>query len=340
MTTGQLRVVFMGSPDFAVPALRAISGAGYDIPAVYTQPPRPRGRGHRELATPVHLEAERLGLRVHHPRDFRQEEERDRFRALAADVAVVAAYGLILPEAILAAPRFGCLNIHASLLPRWRGAAPIQRAILAGDRETGISIMRMERGLDTGPVVSRRAVAIDALDAGQLHARLSDLGAEMILAALDTLALSGRLVARPQDPVEATYAAKISPDEAAIDWTQPAQDILRLIRAFAPRPGAWFVLPGTDEARGRGPDPGPGRRVKVLHAALAATGVSGAPGEVLDDGLCVACGAGALHLLEVQRAGRARMSAAEFLRGHVLPPGTRLPPVPLTGAERRPGAGS
>lgn len=296
----------MGTPDFSVPVLEALVEAGHDIAAVYCQPPRPAGRGKKETPTPVHQRALALGLPVRHPVSLKSPEAQADFAALDADVAVVVAYGLILPQAVLDAPRHGCLNIHASLLPRWRGAAPIHRAIMAGDAETGICIMQMEAGLDTGPVLLREATPIGAEETtGQLHDRLSQMGARLIV---DALARLDDLVPSVQPEAGVTYAAKIDKAEAAVDWTRPATQVDRLIRGLSPFPGAWTLHDG--------------QRIKLLGARLADG--AGAPGEVLDDALTVACGTGAVQLLRLQRAGRGAQDAAEFLRGQPLPKGTRL----------------
>jgi methionyl-tRNA formyltransferase len=300
-----MRVVFMGTPDFSVPALDALAAAGHEIAAVYTQPPRPAGRGQKERPSPVHLRAEALGLPVRHPRTLRTPEAQAEFAALEADIAVVVAYGLILPKPVLDAPRDGCLNIHASLLPRWRGAAPIHRAVLAGDAETGVCIMAMEEGLDTGPVLLRAAIPIGPTDTtGDLHDRLAAMGASLIV---DALARLDALTPEPQSEVGVTYAAKIDKAEAAIDWTKPAREIDRQIRGLSPFPGAWTTQDG--------------RRLKLLRSRLAEG--QGAPGEVLH-GLTIACGTGATDILEVQAEGRARQDAASFLRGTPVAPGTRL----------------
>jgi len=295
-----MRLVFMGTPDFAVPALDALAGAGHEIAAVYTQPPRPAGRGKQARPSPVQARAEALGLEVRHPASLKPQGEREAFADLGADVAVVAAYGLILPRAILDAPARGCLNIHASLLPRWRGAAPIQRAIMAGDTETGVCIMQMEPGLDTGPVLLRRATPIGEDEtAGDLQARLAALGAEAVLAALE--GIEG-LRPVPQGEAGVTYADKIDKAEARIDWAQPAEVVARRIRGLSPFPGAWCRAGG--------------ERLK-LHRARAVGG-AGAPGERLD-GLTIACGRGAVEVTEAQREGRRPMPAAEILRGMELP---------------------
>lgn len=300
-----MRIIFMGSPDFAVPSLEALAAAGHDLVAVYSQPPRPAGRGKSERRTPVHERAEALGIEVRTPRSLRNPEEQERFAALGADIAVVAAYGLILPSPILEAPRMGCVNIHASLLPRWRGAAPIQRAILAGDDVTGVTIMAMEEGLDTGPMLLKRELTIGRKDAGQVTEKLAKLGAHALL---EWLAARGR--GEPQTEDGATYAAKIDKAEARIDWNRSAEEIERQVRAFAPAPGAWFEAGG--------------ERIKLLRAA-AGDDAAGAPGEVLDDCLNVACGSGFIRPLKVQRAGRGPMSPGELLRGFAIPAGTVLP---------------
>jgi methionyl-tRNA formyltransferase len=295
----------MGTPEFSVPALDALVEAGHEIAAVYTQPPRPAGRGQKDRPSPVHLRAEALGLPVRHPKTLRTPEAQADFAALHADIAVVVAYGLILPKHVLDAPRHGCLNIHASLLPRWRGAAPIHRAVLAGDAETGVCIMRMEEGLDTGPVLLRAATPIGPTDTtGDLHDRLAALGATLIV---DALARLEALVPEPQPEEGVTYAAKIDKAEAAIDWRKSATEVDRQIRGMSPFPGAWTTHEG--------------RRLKLLRSRLADG--RGAPGEVLH-GLTIACGTGATDILEVQAEGRARQDAASFLRGAPIAPGTRL----------------
>jgi len=301
-----MRIIFMGTPDFSVPVLDALVEAGHDIAAVYTQPPRPAGRGKKERPSPVHARAQALGLTVRHPPNFRDPAEIDAFAALEADVAVVVAYGLILPQPVLDAPRKGCLNIHASLLPRWRGAAPIQRAIMAGDARTGICIMQMEAGLDTGPVLLRRETEIRPDDtAGSLHDRLSEMGATAIVEALASL---DSLTPTPQPAEGVTYAAKIDKAEARIDWSRPAIEVDRQIRGLSPFPGAWCEQDGT--------------RLKLLLSRVAEG--NGAPGTVLDDSLTVACGKGAVQLLRLQRAGRGAMETAEFLRGTPLKAGDRM----------------
>ena len=303
------RLVFMGTPEFAVPSLTALVAAGHDVVSVYTQPPRPAGRGKRPRFTPVYAAADHHGIAVRTPETLRSVEEQDVLSALGVDAIVVVAYGLILPKSVLDMPRLGCLNVHASLLPRWRGAAPIQRALLAGDAETGISIMLLDEGLDTGPVLLQRAFTMAPEEtAGTLHDRLADLGAAMIVPAVAGLA-EGRVVATEQRDEGATYARKIGRSEAEIDWGRSAEEIDRQIRALAPSPGAWFRH-GAE-------------RVKVF-ACVVAAGASGNPGEVLDDRLTIACGAGALRLQQLQREGRKAMDAGAFLRGQALPPGTQL----------------
>ncbi len=295
----------MGTPAFAVPALGALVEAGHEIAAVYTQPPRPAGRGKAETPSPVHRAADALGLAVRTPVNFRGEAERAEWAALGPEAAVVAAYGLILPGAVLDAPRAGCFNIHASLLPRWRGAAPIQRAILAGDAETGVTIMAMERGLDTGPMLLAGATAVAGKTAGALTDELAEIGARLMVEALGRL----EALARVPQPVEGiTHAAKVDKAEARLDWSLPADALERAVRAFNPAPGAWAEIAG--------------ERVKWLVAELVDG--AGAPGEVLDGALTVACGEGALRATLVQRAGGRAMSAAELLRGLNVPPGTRL----------------
>jgi len=298
-----MRIIFMGSPDFAVPSLEALVAAGHDVVAAYCQPPRPAGRGKGQRKTAVHDRAEALGIPVRTPRSLRNAEAQAEFAALDADLAVVAAYGLILPPEILDAPKGGCINVHASLLPRWRGAAPIQRAILAGDDVTGVTIMRMDEGLDTGPMLLKRELAIDSKNAGQVTEELSINGAQALLDWLDHPSTP-----QEQADAQATYATKIDKAETRIDWASPAAAILRQVRAFAPAPGAWF------EANGE--------RVKLLDAAVA--DVSGPSGTVLDAGLVIACGNGAIRPLLVQRAGRSAMSPGDLLRGFPIAPGTIL----------------
>ena len=303
-----MRIAFMGTPDFSVPAFDALLAAGHEIACVYTQPPRPAGRGQKERKSPVHLRAESENIAVRSPVSLKDPEAQAEFAALDLDAAVVVAYGLILPQPVLDAPRLGCINIHASLLPRWRGAAPIQRALLAGDSETGVTIMQMDAGLDTGPELLRDSVTIGPdMTAGELHDALSELGGRLIAEALAGLE-SGTIVPVPQSEAGATYASKIARGEERIDWRKSADEIARHIRGFAPWPGAWFEADG--------------ERIKVL-AAETADGAE-VPGEVLDDGLRVACGQGALRLLRVQRAGRGALDADEYLRGRAVPKGTRL----------------
>ncbi len=295
-----MKIVFMGTPEFSVPALDALVAAGHEIVAVYSQPPRPAGRGKKERPSPVQARAEALGIPVHHPVSLRPQEAKDDFAALGADIAVVVAYGLILPRAVLDAPARGCLNIHASLLPRWRGAAPIHRAIMAGDAETGICIMQMEAGLDTGPVLLRRATPIGAGDTtADLHDRLAGMGGEMIV---ETLARLSELSPEVQPEEGVTYAEKIDKSEARIDWTRPAAEVDRQIRALSPFPGAWCDVAG--------------ERVKLLRSRLAPG--QGAPGQVLD-GFAIACGDGAVEVLQAQRQGKRPMLAEEILRGLSLP---------------------
>jgi len=306
----KLRVIFMGTPDFAVPAFTRIA-AHHDVIAVYSQPPRPAGRGQREREGPVHGAALQRGLPVFTPATLKDSATQAAFAAHNADIAVVAAYGLILPRAILAAPRLGCINIHGSLLPRWRGAAPIQRAIMAGDVETGITIMQMEAGLDTGPMLLKGAVPIDdTTTAGTLHDVLAELGARLVVEALDRLA-AGTLPVTAQPVEGVTYATKIEKAEAAIDFAKPAATVLRHIHGLSPSPGAWFSHGG--------------ERIKVLRAALAAdAGGKRAPGTVVGGDLNIACANGAIRLLTLQRAGKSATDAAAFLRGYALPAGTIL----------------
>jgi len=301
-----MRVVFMGSPDFAVPTLDALVEAGHEVIAVYTQPPRPAGRGKGERPTAVDERAGELGIEVRSPKSLRSEEEQEAFAELDADVAVVAAYGLILPQPILDAPLLGCLNVHASLLPRWRGAAPVQRAIMAGDESTGVTIMQMEAGLDTGPMLLKRAVEIEDKNAAQLTEELAKLGAAMMVEVLADLPNYDPM---PQPEDGATYAAKIRKEEARIDWSRPSRELVRHVLGLALFPGAWFEADG--------------ERVKLL-AAEGARG-HGRPGEVLDDRLTIACGNGALRPTLVQRAGKGAMSVEELLRGFAIPEGTILP---------------
>jgi len=307
-----LRLAFMGTPDFAAASLVEIAAAGHDVVRVYTQPPRRRGRGKAEQKTPVHELAETLGLDVHTPESFRDPDVLADFATLDLDLAAVVAYGQILPQAALDAPRLGCLNLHGSLLPRWRGAAPIQRAIMAGDDLTGVQIMQMEAGLDTGPILLSETVRIAPTDtAGSLHDKLMSAGAQMWPRALAALE-RGSLEAVRQSDDGATYAKKITNEEARIDWARPAVDVANHIRGLSPFPGAWFELP---TAKGL-------TRVKV-HLATAEAGNS-APGTALDDALLVACGTGAVRLTRLQREGKGAMDANDFLRGNTLPAGTAL----------------
>jgi len=299
-----MRIVFMGTPAFAVPTLLALHETGHEIAAAYTQPPRPAGRGKQERKSPVHLAAEKLGIPVSHPASLRDLDTQADFLAHEAELGVVVAYGLILPRAILDAPARGCLNVHASLLPHWRGAAPIQRAILAGDHVTGVTIMRMEEGLDTGPMLAAARVPIDDKTAGELTDELAEIGARLLV---ETVADLDQLEAKPQ-PTGATYAEKIAKLETRLDWDKPAERLEREVRAFAPFPGSWFELDG--------------ERIKVLRARVI--GVNGAPGTVLDEALTVACGDAALRPVLVQPAGKQPMEATAFLRGKPVPVGAVL----------------
>ena len=298
-----MRIIFMGSPDFAVPSLNALVEAGHEVIAAYCQPPRPAGRGKAERKTAVHERAEQLGIEVRTPRTLRDEEEQARFRSLDADLAVVAAYGLILPKPILEAPKAGCINVHASLLPRWRGAAPIQRAILAGDEVTGVTIMRVEEGLDTGPMLFKMITRIQHKNAGELTEELARLGALSLARWIEV-----PTPPKPQPEIGVTYARKIDKAEARIDWSASAQQVERQVRAFTPSPGAWFKANG--------------ERIKLVRAMIDARG--GKPGQVLDDRLTIACGTGSIRPLQVQRAGRGVMELEELLRGFPIPQGTIL----------------
>ena len=294
-----MRLIFMGTPDFAVPTLVELAARGHEIAAVYTRAAKQAGRGMELQVTPVEREARRLGLNVRTPKSLKDDAAQAEFRALNADVAVVVAYGLILPKAILEAPRLGCFNVHASLLPRWRGAAPINRAIMAGDAESGVTIMQMDEGLDTGAMAMAERLAISPdMTAGDLHDRLAPLGADLMVRALAALE-RGSLTLTPQSEAGVTYAAKISKDETRIDWSKPSRQVHDHIRGLSPFPGAWFELGGV--------------RIKALRSTRG-TG-KGAPGTVLDDHLTVACGEGAVQLVQVQRAGKQPMKAEEFLRG-------------------------
>ncbi|HET7717512.1 MAG TPA: methionyl-tRNA formyltransferase [Bauldia sp.] len=298
-----LRVVFFGTPPFSVPTLTEIVGQGHEVVAVYSQPPRPAGRGMAQRMSPVHETAERFGLRVLTPRTLRTEEEAARFAELLPDVAVVVAYGLILPRPFLEAPRQGCLNLHASLLPRWRGAAPIARAIMAGDAETGVMVMRMEEGLDTGPVAMAERVAIGPdVTAGELTERLSQLGADLMARALAALSRDG-LSFTPQAAEGVTYAKKIDKGETRVDWARPAREVHNHIRGLSPEPGAWF-----EADFGKGPE-----RIRALRSTLGQG--SGPPGAIIAPDLTVACGSGAVRLTEVQRAGKQPMKTEAFLAG-------------------------
>jgi len=310
-----LRIVFMGTPDFSVPTLAALADAGHAIAAVYSQPPRPAGRGLREQKSPVHKFAEDADIPVLTPRTLRDPAAQEIFRGHGADVAVVVAYGLILPRPILDAPRFGCFNLHASALPRWRGAAPIQRAIMAGDTETAASIMRMDEGLDTGPVCASEPITIGPdMTAGELHDLMAARGAALMVQALAALE-NGTLHCAPQPADGVTYAAKIDKAETQIDWTRAADEVHNHIRGLAPWPGAHFEV--VHEGRAE--------RLKVLRAMLVDG--AGPPGTFLDDVATIACGSGAIRLLDVQRAGKKPMAIAELLRGFPLPAGTRIRPV-------------
>ena len=300
-----MRIIFMGSPDFAVPTLDALVAAGHEVVATYTQPPRPKGRGKGLQPTAVETRAREMGIEVRSPKSLRDIDEQAAFATLNADVAVVAAYGLILPQPILDAPRHGCLNVHGSILPRWRGAAPVQRAIMAGDSATGITIMQMEAGLDTGPMLLMQEVSIGTKNAAQLTDELALLGATMMVDVLADLR-SYPPVAQPDDGV--TYAAKISKDEARLDWSRPAAELQRHIQGLAPFPGAWFEVNG--------------ERLKLLEAEVETS--AGDIGEVLDEQLLVACGTGALRPTLIQRAGKGAMSVPDLLRGFPIPKGTIL----------------
>ncbi len=301
-----MRILFMGTPEFSVSVLDALIDAGHEIVAVFCQPPRPAGRGKKDRPTPVHARALELGLAVHHPKSLRTDESKELIANIDADVGVVVAYGLILPQYVLDTPTHGCLNIHASLLPRWRGAAPIHRAIMAGDKETGVCIMQMDAGLDTGPVLMERALEIGAEETtAQLHDRLAALGSTAIV---DTLAQLPELVATPQSEDGVTYAEKIDKAESRIDWAASAADVDRKIRGLSPFPGAWTEIDG--------------QRVKLLASRLVDG--DGPPGELLDDSLTVACGDGAVQLLRLQRAGKGAQDADIFLRGFPLSKGQQL----------------
>jgi len=308
----RLRIIFMGTPDFAVPTLRAILEAGHEVVAVYSQPPRAAGRGMALRKSPVQQAAEETGLAVLTPERLKSAEEPARFASLTPDVAVVVAYGLILPKPILDAPKYGALNLHASLLPRWRGAAPINRAIMAGDTETGVAVMRITEGLDAGPVCLEARAPIGADEtAGELHDALATRGARLMVHALSALE-GGGLDCRPQAEGGVTYAEKIDPAETRIDWSRPAREVHNLIRGLSPYPGAWFEI----DLNGK-PE-----RIKALRSTLA--NGSGAPGLALDNKFTIACGEGAVRLVEVQRAAKRPMSADDFLRGATIAHGTVL----------------
>ncbi len=309
-----MRIIFMGTPEFALPTLAGIVAAGHEVAAVYSQPPRPAGRGMADKKSPAHLFAERHDLTVLTPKSLKGEPEQQAFAAHGADVAVVVAYGLILPKPVLAAPRHGCLNLHASALPRWRGAAPIQRAVMAGDTETAATVMRMDEGLDTGPICRAERVSIGPdTTAGELHDMLAETGAALMVRALGALQ-RGELDCAPQPVDGVTYAAKIDKAEARIDFARPAREVHNRVRGLSPAPGAWF------EAAHEGRK----ERVKLLRTQLVNHPSSAPPGTVLDDTLAIACGEGAVRVLEVQRSGRKPMAAAEFLRGFPLGPSTAL----------------
>lgn len=307
-----MRIVFMGTPEFSVPALSEIVAAGHDVAAVYAQPPRPAGRGMSERKSPVHVFAEAAGLPVLTPASLKSPEAQAAFAAHDADVAVVIAYGLLLPKPILETPRHGCLNLHGSALPRWRGAAPIQRAIMAGDAETAVVVMHMDEELDTGPICLSEGIAIEPhMTAGELHDRMALAGAGLVVRALAALE-RGSLDCRPQPQSGVTYARKITNEEARIDFNRPAKEVHNMIRGLSPAPGAWFEIAG----------PSGRERIKVLRATP--TEASGVPGTVLDDVLTIACADGAVQLLQVQRAGKRPMTTAELLRGFALPAGRRV----------------
>lgn len=307
-----MRIVFMGTPDFSVPTLAEIVGQGHEVVAVYTRAPAPAGRGMDLRKSPVHIAAERFGIEVRTPKNFRDDADRVALAALAPDLIVVVAYGVILPQAVLDIPSLGCVNVHASILPRWRGAAPIQRAIMAGDKETGVAIMQMEAGLDTGPVgmVERVAITPD-MNAGELHDRLARVGADALGRALAALS-RGTLAFTPQPDEGVTYAKKITNEDARIDWAQSAQAVHDHVRGLSPFPGAFCMFDGP-----KGPE-----RMKVLRTAREAG--SGVPGTAIDDRLLIACGEGAVRLLDVQRAGSKPMKAEDLLRGFALPTGAKF----------------
>ncbi len=306
-----LKLAFMGTPEFSVPTLAALLDAGHAVCAVYTQPPRPAGRGKRDRRSPVHDFAEARGIQVRTPARFNDEAEHHSFAALELDAAVVVAYGLILPPAILDAPRLGCINVHASLLPRWRGAAPIQRAIMAGDTETGVSIMGMDEGLDTGPMLLTERLAITPTTTGTtLHDALAAMGARLIVPVIEGVA-AGTLVSKPQPDTGVTYAPKLSREVGRLDWSRPALELERLVRALDPWPGAWCLADG--------------ERLKVLATEVVDLGrLTNDPGAVLDLALTIACGDGALRLTRVQKQGKGAMEAGAYLRGNPVAPGMVL----------------
>ena len=300
-----MRLAFMGTPEFSAPVLAELVAAGHEVAAVYTRAPQPSGRGHRLTPSPVHRLAESFGIEVRTPKNFKAEEDRAAFAALDLDVAIVVAYGLILPQAVLDAPRHGCLNLHASLLPRWRGAAPIQRAIMAGDQHTGVQVMQMEAGLDTGPMLTEQRTPLPGKTAGELTAELAEMGARLIV---EVLADLPAFAPHPQPDDGVTYARKIEKAEARLDFAASAEQAERQVRAFAPAPGAFFELEG--------------ERYKVLAAEVASG--SGTPGAALDDVLTIACGSGAIRPTRIQRAGRPAMDTRDLLRGKPIPAGTKL----------------
>ena len=300
-----MRIIFMGTPDFAVPTLQALVDAAHEVVCVYTQPPAPAGRGKKLRASPVQQRAQDLGIEVRYPKSLKSAEEQEAFAALEADIAVVAAYGLILPQAVLDAPEHGCLNVHASILPRWRGAAPIHRAVMAGDIVTGVTIMQMEAGLDTGPMLAMARTPIEDKTTGMLTQELAELGAKLMVGTLRDLAIH---VPVTQDGEDATHAAKIDKAEARIDWSQDAATVVRHIHGLSPFPGAWFEWGDM--------------RVKLLRAE--AVDGTGEPGTVLDDALTIACGSGAIRPLELQRAGKPATDREAFLRGAAVDAGTVL----------------
>ncbi|MBI1187542.1 MAG: methionyl-tRNA formyltransferase [Alphaproteobacteria bacterium] len=304
-----MRIAFMGSPAFGLPTLDALVADGHEIACVYTQAPKPSGRGRKERKTPIHEYADARGFAVRTPRSLKKAEAQEAFAALKLDCAVVVAYGLILPRTVLAAPRLGCVNLHASLLPRWRGAAPIQRAIMAGDRVTGVQAMRMEEGLDTGPIYASAETPIEGDDTfASVHDRLAALGAPLMAETLRRLA-RGEASATPQAEDGVVYAHKLAPEDARIDWRAPARSVDCQIRGLSPAPGAWFQMPD-------------GARAKALFSRVGLG--EGAPGETLDDALLIACGVGAVRLLRLQREGRAAMAAEDFLRGAPIAAGARF----------------